>query len=275
MRNLLRANLYRLRHDKMFWICIAAMMGFSMFMVLYGAHIDARDGVGEALDCYYFEVPQYCCLVLAIAVAKFIGTDYDDGTIRNKCIIGHTRSEIYMANLLTCFFCSAMLCAAWAVGGLVGIPYFGIWSVGIVGYFKLLVLELLTFLAMTAILVPIAQFVTNRSANVITIFVAMAVLLLGSVFYNVLCEPETYMDGVTITSDGTVELGNEVANPAYVSGTLRVVFRAILNVLPTGQQIWISDETVTQPVLMGMCSLLVIVVCSGIGLILFRKKDLK
>jgi ABC-type transport system involved in multi-copper enzyme maturation permease subunit len=128
---------------------------------------------------------------------------------------------------------------------------------------------------MTAILVPVAQFITNRSANVITIFVAMAVLLLGSYFYNALCEPETYMNGYTINWDGTVDFGEEVANPAYIAGTVRIVYRAILNILPTGQQIWIADETVTQPVLMCMCSLIVIVVCSGIGLWLFRKKDLK
>jgi Zn-dependent protease with chaperone function len=168
-----------------------------------------------------------------------------------------------------------LLFAAWAVGGLAGIPYFGLWSMGITGYVQLLVIELLAFLAMTAILVPIAQFITNRSANVITVFAAMAVLLLGSYFYNALSEPETYMDGYTINWDGTVDFGEEVANPAYIAGTLRVVYRAILNVLPTGQQIWIADETVTQPVLMGICSLIVIVVCSGIGLLLFRKKDLK
>jgi ABC-type transport system involved in multi-copper enzyme maturation permease subunit len=275
MRNLLRANLFRLRRDKMFWLCTAAMLGFSMFVVLYNAHIDARDSVGHTLDYFYFKTPPYYSLVLAVAIARFIGTDYDDGTIRNKFIIGHTRSEVYLANLLTCFFSSAMLFAAWAVGGLAGIPYFGLWSMGLSGYFQLLGIELLTFLAMTAILVPIAQLIKNRSANVITIFAAMAVLLLGSCFYNALCEPETYMNGYTINWDGTVEFGEEVANPAYVSGTMRVVYQAILNVLPTGQQIWIADETVTQPVLMGMCSLIVIVVCSGIGLLLFRKKDLK
>jgi ABC-type transport system involved in multi-copper enzyme maturation permease subunit len=275
MRNLLGANLFRLRRDKTFWLCIAAMLGFSMFMVLQGGRADALEGWGRNLDYYYFKTPPYCGLVLAVAIARFIGTDYDDGTIRNKCIIGHTRSEIYLANLLTCFICSTLLFAAWAVGGLAGIPYFGLWSMGITGYVQLLILELLAFLAMTAFLVCIAQFITNRSANVITVFAAMAILLLGSYFYNALCEPMTYMDGYTIHSDGTVDFGDEITNPAYIAGTLRVVYQTILYILPTGQQIWIADETVTQPLMMGVCSLIVIVVCSGIGLLLFRKKDLK
>jgi hypothetical protein len=140
---------------------------------------------------------------------------------------------------------------------------------------QLLALELLAFLAMTALLVPIAQMITNRSANVITIFAAMTVLMLSSYFYNALCEPETYMDGYTIHWDGTVELGKEVANPAYVGGALRSVYRAMLHILPTGQQIWIADETVTQPLVMAACSVAFFAVCTGIGLLAFRKKDLK
>jgi ABC-type transport system involved in multi-copper enzyme maturation permease subunit len=275
MRNLLRANLFRLRRDKVFWICVAAMLGFSMFMVLQGGRADAMEGWGRNLDYYYFKPPAYCGIILAVAIARFIGTDYDDGTIRNKCIIGHTRSEIYIANLLACCLGSTLLFVAWAVGGLAGIPYFGLWSVSIAEFFQLLILELLAFLAMTAFLASIAQFITNRSANVITIFAAMAILLLGSYFYNALSEPETYMDGYTINWDGTVDFGEEVANPAYIAGTMRVVYQAILNVLPTGQQIWIADETVTQPVFMAVCSVAFFAVFTVIGLLIFRKKDLK
>jgi hypothetical protein len=118
--------------------------------------------------------------------------------------------------------------------------------------------------------------ITNKAINAVTaIFIALALLLLGSYFYNSLCEPETYMNGVTITSDGTVELGDEVANSAYIGGALRTVYYVILNILPSGQQIWIADETVTHPVFMCMCSLTIMVVFTGIGLLLFRKKDIK
>jgi ABC-type transport system involved in multi-copper enzyme maturation permease subunit len=275
MRKLLRANLYRLWRDKIFWICTAAMLGFSMFMVLQGGRADALEGWGRDLDYYYFNPPAYCGLILAVAIARFIGTDYDDGTIRNKCVIGHTRSELYLANLLTCLLYTTVLFAAWAVGGLAGIPYFGLWSMGLAGYFQMMVLELLAFLAMASFLVCIAQFITNRSASVITVFAAMAIFMLGCYFYNALCQPETYMDGYTIHSNGTVDFGDEVVNPAYLAGTVRVVYEAILYILPTGQQIWIANETMTQPVFMGICSVAFFTVFTVIGLLLFRKKDLK
>jgi hypothetical protein len=275
MRNLLRANLYRLWRDKIFWICTAAMLGFSVFMELQGGQADAWWELGRNLEYYYFRTPVYCGLILAVGIAKFIGTDYDDGTIRNKCIIGHRRSEIYWANLLTCCLYSTVLFLAWAVGGMAGIPYFGLWSVSMAEYFQLLLLELLAFLAMTSLLVAIAQLVTNRSANVISVFAALAVLMLGSYFYNALCEPETYMDGYTIHWDGTVDFGDEVANPAYIGGALRGVYQVLLYILPTGQQIWIGNEVVTQPVFMGLCSVAFFAVFAALGLRLFRKKDLK
>jgi hypothetical protein len=147
--------------------------------------------------------------------------------------------------------------------------------VSLAEYFQLLLLELLAFLAMTSLLVAIAQMVTNRSANVISVFAALAILMLGSYFYNALCKPETYMDGYTIHWDGTVDFGDEVANPAYIGGALRGVYRVLLYILPTGQQIWIGNEVVTQPVFMGLCSVAFFAVFAALGLMLFRKKDLK
>jgi hypothetical protein len=117
--------------------------------------------------------------------------------------------------------------------------------------------------------------ITNKAGNAVAaIFIALALLILGSYFYNALCEPETYMNGMVINSDGTVEFGDEITNPAYIGGALRTVYHVILNILPSGQQIWIADETVTHPVFMCMCSLMMIVVFTGIGLLLFHKKDI-
>jgi hypothetical protein len=48
-----------------------------------------------------------------------------------------------------------------------------------------------------------------------------------------------------------------------------------LNILPTGQQIWIANETVTHPILMGICSLALILILVFIGQALFKKKNLK
>jgi hypothetical protein len=276
MSKLVSANFSRLWKDKIFWLCVAAIFVFVGFMVLMGANVDKMRNLGRNLDYYYFHSLPFLGLFLSVFIAMFLGTEYSDGTIRNKLIVGHTRTEIYLANLLTCFGGSSIFFAVWAVGGLVGIPYFGLWSVGIGGWLQLLLISLFTLLAITSILTVVSQMINNKAINAVAaIFIALALLLLGSFFYNSLCEPETYMNGMTINSDGTVEFGDEIANPAYIGGTLRIVYQVILNILPTGQQLWMADEPVTHPVLMCMCSLMIIVVFTGIGLLLFRKKDIK
>jgi ABC-type transport system involved in multi-copper enzyme maturation permease subunit len=276
MRKLISANFSRLWKDKIFWLCTVAILVFVVFMVLMGANVDKMQNLWRDLDYYYFRSLPFLGLFLSVFISMFLGTEYSDGTIRNKLIVGHTRAEIYLANQLTCFGGCLIFFVVWAVGGLVGIPYFGLWSVGIGGWLQLLLISLLTLLAITSILTMASQMITNKAGNAVTaIFIALALLLFGSYFYNALCEPKTYMNGMTITSDGTVEFGDEITNPAYIGGTLRTVYHFILNILPTGQQIWIADETVTHPVFMCMCSLMIIIAFTGIGLLLFRKKDIK
>ena len=41
-------------------------------------------------------------LVAAILTSMFIGSEYSDGTIRNKLVVGHSRMRIYLANLIVC-----------------------------------------------------------------------------------------------------------------------------------------------------------------------------
>lgn len=276
MRNLLSANLNRLVRARIFWLCTVAMLCFTVASMLRGVRFVRIENLDRDLDYYYFRLLPYFGFFLSVFTALFLGTEYSDGTVRNKLIIGHTRSEIYLANLLTCFVGSFAVFLAWAVGGLVGIPYFGLWSVGISGYFRYLAVGLFTVLALTAILTVIAQMIANKAYNaVVSILAAIFLLLLASYFYNALCEPETIMDGVTITAEGEVLFGDIIENPAYIGGTLRTVYEIMLQILPTAQQIWIADETVTQPVLMCAVSLAVIAVMTGIGLLCFRKKDLK
>ena len=41
-------------------------------------------------------------IVMAAFCSMFIGTEFSDGTMRNKLIVGHRRREIYFTNFLTC-----------------------------------------------------------------------------------------------------------------------------------------------------------------------------
>lgn len=275
MGKLLAANHARLSKTKVFWITVIAAFCFELYAVLQGGKVDALNKFGRDLDYYYFQPMPFFSVVLSVLIALFVGAEYSDGTIRNKLIVGHTRASIYLAGLLTCFTGVAVAALGWILGGLAGIPYFGLWSVGTAKFVQYALLATLSLLATTAILVLEAQLISNKTVTaVVTIFTAIGLLLLASYFYNALQEPEITFSSVTISMDGIV-YGDEIHNPAYIGGKLRDIYKAILYILPSGQVLLIADKDVASPLAMCGCSLAVIAAATLLGILLFRRKNIK
>lgn len=275
MYKLFSANLHYLTKIKTFLFTVLFSFCFAGFTVLQGGKVDAMGNLGRDLDYYYFKPLLYMGIIISIFIAMFIGTEYSDKTIHNKFIVGHTRNEVYISNLLTCFTGVFAVFLAWAVGGLMGIPYFGLWSVGMGKYFFYLFIGLLSILAITSLFVLLVQLAANKTNGVIiAILAALIMLLATSYFYNALAEPEMTFSYVTITGNN-IEYGPEIANPAYIGGNLRNIYEAILLILPTGQQLLISDKNITNPFFCISCSLAIIIITTALGLLLFTKKDIK
>ena len=55
-------------------------------------------------------------LVAAILTSMFIGSEYSDGTIRNKLVVGHSRMRIYLANLIVCSVACVLIFLAYITG---------------------------------------------------------------------------------------------------------------------------------------------------------------
>ena len=101
----------------------------------------------------------------------------------------------------------------------------------------------------------------------------LGLLLLGSVLYNALWEPE-YLTGMVMTANG-IEMGEAQPNPNYISGTLRTVFQFLVDTLPTGQSILLANQELGRPGLSLAASGAIVLLCSGCGVATFRRKDLK
>lgn len=276
MRKLFSANQIRLIKTKVFWFTVAFALCFAVFSVLQGAKVDAIGNLERDLDYYYFQPLPYFGLIISVFISLFFGTEYSDGTIRNKLIVGHKRSDIYLASLFTCFLGVLVVILAWLLGGLAGIPYFGLWSVGIPTFLQYVLIAALSIMAIASILVLESQIISNKTLSaVVIIFTALALILVGSYFHNALLEPETTISNVIISADGGIKYGPEIANPAYIGGSLRKVYQAMLCIIPTGQSFLIAEKEVTQPFIMCISSLAVIAVTMLIGVVLFRKKNIK
>lgn len=276
MRKLMSANLSRLWKDKLFWICMLIMAVYSVVSMLNGCRQATRDmsEFGYALEHYYFSGMPVIGIFIAVFTGLFLGTEYSDGTMRNKLIVGHTRIQVYLANLATTFIASLLMLAIWFTGGLFGIPTLGVWQMGAAQLLIYISASVLMVAALCAVFTLVCMLSTNKAVTaVLCILILLGILFAASMFYTALCEPEMY-SGVMITTNGP-EIGEPIPNPNYVSGTKRTVYEFMIDFLPTGQGIQMADLAVAHPVRMLLSSTLIAVMTTLCGAFVFRRKDLK
>lgn len=102
MSKLLSAGFIRLRKDKIFWIALIFMFGAGVFFPVM-RYIDMqKSGYINNIDNGFFACALFIGVVMAVFCSLFIGTEYSDGTIRNKVVIGQKRTSIYLSNLIIC-----------------------------------------------------------------------------------------------------------------------------------------------------------------------------
>lgn len=279
MIKLLRANLFRLRQNKVFWFGLLAMLILSIVCMLNGGRQAAQmRTLGyqnyNYMDTYYFKLAPSLGIFFAIVISLFLGTEYSDGTLRNKVIVGHTRTEIYVANLLTCILCAFVFTTIWLIGGLIGLPLFPAWQMALSSVLLYILMALLFSAALAAIFTLIGMLSSNKAATaVVSILIFLGLLIGASLIYNKLAEPEI-VSGVVMTTEG-MQMSDPEPNPDYISGTARTALELLLKVLPTGQALLMSSLEIKEPILPMVSSLIITLLVTLLGISIFRKKDLK
>ena len=112
MRKLLSAGMLRLRKNRLFYLGNAVLFCLGIFFA-----------VGKYFDMQRFQIKQYLddCLFLHVIFAGccvsvfcslFTGTEFSSGTIRNKLIVGQTRRDVYLSDLIVCLLSTLCMTAA-------------------------------------------------------------------------------------------------------------------------------------------------------------------
>lgn len=280
MRKLVSANFSRLFHSVIFWLGLSFMFGLAAFAVSmrFRDVLLEPEYVYPTADGLWFVGGMYIVIVLAVFISIWIGTDYSDGTVRNKLMVGHTRGEIYAANWLVCTAAALMMHIIYIV------------TVAGLGYLLLdpfetpvrtLVLcslaSIATVIAMSSLFLLIAMLVRSKSTGAVAAMITALVLMFGVVtIFNKLNQPE-YMEDYRIGTNGEIVLGDPVPNPSYVRGIKRQIFVFITDFSPVGQMIQYGngDDLPENLVLFPWYSLMITVTTSVGGWLLFRRKDLK
>lgn len=277
MRKLIAANFFRFRKDRFSWCVVGIIVVLSLGNVFNSAYeAMAASGYVMSLDGYYFGQAPLIGAYLALLISMFLGTEFSEGTIRNKLCIGHKREEIFLSNFISCALATIVLTAVWMLTsallfGMIGTLEIEMGVSEFVGYIFVAMGFAVSFAALYTV---IGSLSSNKAMTVIYTFAVFIIFAMAaSALDNRLCEPEInggrYFDGTKF-----VQM-EPTPNPLYLSGMIRTVCEVALELLPTGQALLLSEVAIEYPVRAIALSVAFTIVTLFVGSMLFRRKDIK
>ena len=279
MSRLLCADFAKLKKNRFFWLCIIGMVGFGLFMKIM-EYITMQQYADEAppLDSMLSVYSMVIGFLTAAFVSLFVGTEYSDGTIRNKIIIGHSRAAIYFSNLITCSAAGFFMCLAYLLPALAaGIPLCGIKTADFRYLAGMVLCSFIMTLAFTSLCTLVGMLCQNKAMTAVITILSVCLLFVASVYISAkLNEPETYPEISAFADDGSVIDDRDVPNPGYVRGTQRQIYEFLDEFLPTGQSVILTrGDKGASFLLMSAYSAGITAVAAGMGIFIFRKRDIK
>lgn len=279
MSRLLCADFAKLKKNRFFWLCIIGMVGFGLFMKIM-EYITMQQYADEAppLDSMLSVYSMVIGFLTAAFVSLFVGTEYSDGTIRNKIIIGHSRAAIYFSNLITCSAAGFFMCLAYLLPALAaGIPLCGIKTADFRYLAGMILCSFIMTLAFTSLCTLAGMLCQNKAMTAVITILSVCLLFAASVYISAkLNEPETYPEISAFADDGSVIDARDVPNPGYVRGTQRQIYEFLDEFLPTGQSVILTrGDKDASFLLMSAYSAGITAVAAGMGIFIFRKRDIK
>lgn len=286
MTKLLCAGLSRLKRDRVLWLMTGVYLAICVYTAAAGSETAAKmlaAGYDITADYYMSDALPLLGLFLAVVVSLFLGTEYADGTVRNKLIMGHRRRNVYLANYVTSLAGGMALMLAWLLGVFPWV-FSGAVPLGTgAGELGLhLAVIAMTVAAFTAIYTLIGTLNTNKAyAAVTTLAVFFLMMLFVAFLYGQLSEPEFHPEYARMTETGELQVIPAGENPKYLGGWERKVCLFLVRLLPTGQIMLFTDLSLSrelgliQPGLQLLLSAALILALTLAGMWFFRRKDLK
>ncbi|MDE6709191.1 MAG: ABC transporter permease [Oscillospiraceae bacterium] len=267
MSKLLRANFFRLFKSRLFRICIIGIFAAAVFAVFDQAkHTKVIDGM-------LFSGIDIISIVSAVFISIFAGTEYSDGTMRNKLYVGHSRASVYGASLVTCA-AAALIMHIVLIAAVVcfGIPVIGRTDFTAREIILLFLLSVLTVTAYSSMYILLGMLITSKAAGAVAAVILSFVLISAA---------DRLANSINVPEYGyyDIEYGHyfeDVPNPKYPSETKRKIIQTALNILPSGQALQLSyGELPENAVELPLYALADIGVTTVVGIMIFRRKDIK
>lgn len=262
MRNLIFANTTRLKKSKLFWsgIFISALYTVFLLIMNYIEMTSLSEVTTVSLNWFFFSAISVAAIFCPIFSGFFIGTEYSDGTIRNKLIAGHKRGNIYLANGFIIFCAESLLFLVSAVIIIVfGIPMFGLNIEYPLHFILHLLAGILMLAAFAGVFTMVSTLISNKTSSVAACLIIYAVLFIIT----------NYLRIAVFSYYGEMALGGTS------SKATKIILEFLYDFLPTGQSLQISSGIILHPYSFFLYSLINIILTTILGLFVFTRKDIK
>lgn len=279
MTNLLVSSLKRLMKNRAFQIAAAVVAAIGLFEIF----MMYRDSIIEMETAYFdsglFSFAALGVFALAAVVPLFVGSEYSDGTIRNKVAVGHHRGAVYRSMLLTSLFAETLLMLVWSAACLIPGVILMEHANPLWVYLCLYLAMFLELAVFSAIFTLLTMTLGNKAgAAVVCILCALLLLIQGIVVKSMLEEPEFYGPEIIISDSGEVSYSGEMEpNPNYIpeGSPKRAFYNFLMDFTPGGQSLQISAQATDNLSKMCFYDMGWLAVMTAAGVLIFRRKDLK
>ena len=238
-------------------------------------------GYHPHIDNILFSNCLFMPVVAAVFIGLFIGTEYSDGTVRNKLIVGHKRFEVYFSNLIVCTAALLMMHLtdiAVIVG--IGFPLVGNVEMPVKWLVELGFISTAAVVALSAVFLLMSMLIHSKASACVAVIILSVAFLLGAMTIDSrLQEPEYYESYNVAYTDDSGETHEEYVektkNSRYLEGTKRQVYEFLYDFLPGCQMLQTARQDPANPERLPLYSLSIIVVTTACGTFFFRRKNLK
>lgn len=278
MCKLLSANFSRLWKSRVFWLFEVGTLFFSIVAyLLVGVNVKnmGAQWILKNANFYLYFVLLYVCVLTAIFSSIFLGTEYSDGTLRNKLIVGHSRKDIYLSNwVVNAAITTMFIMTHYVVAVVIGIPIGGMTVISAIDHLLLkFVFGFMIALTYTSIFTMTTMLDSNKArCAVVSILTALLLIIVGFFLFSALEQPELKYQMIQ-QSDGSYLMDEHVPNPRYVGGNMRIVYTILESIMPTAFALRIASDSISYYHLIGCAMLSVLLTI--IGMVMFKKKDIK
>lgn len=267
MFELLSANGIRLKKSKSFWIGLCVTVGYCTFLLIMN-YMEKVSYIGNSIiqiNWYLLSPFSIISFFCPIFCSIFIGTEYSDGTMRNRLIVGHTRKNIYLANFITvCFANIIITLASSIVIILLGTGLLG-WhmtnpSLFLLSYFS----GVMMLIAFAGFFTLLAMIIHNKTtATVACIIIFLLSYIAAGVIRRLVF---SFYNGESISDVFSVLSNDMISQP---------VLEFFYDFIPMGQCLQITSNSVFHPFRLPLYSLLFATITVICGILAFGKRDVK